>query len=148
MEKRRDEIYELARSCDTGSGVIVLTDMSGGTPSNLAISTMGKARIEVLAEVNLPMLVKLANLRSMPIDEAVRLAQAAGRKYTTVASQILMERASQSGMLARPLSRLVGADQQRAQRKQPGSKHWDRVRRLTSTAPVTGGVGRPRRERR
>ena len=91
MEKRRDEILELACSCDSGSGVIVLTDMFGGTPSNLAISIMGKTRVEVLAGVNLPMLIKLARVRSMPIDEAVSLAQEEGRKHITVASQMLTE---------------------------------------------------------
>ena len=63
--------------------------MFGGTPSNLAISIMGKARVEVLAGVNLPMLIKLARVRSKPIDEALRLAQEAGRKHIMVASQML-----------------------------------------------------------
>jgi PTS system mannose-specific IIA component len=89
MEKRRHEILELVCSCDTGSGVIILTDMFGGTPSNLAISIMGKARGEVLAGVNLPMLIKLARVRSKPIDEALRLAQETGRKQIMVASQML-----------------------------------------------------------
>jgi mannose PTS system EIIA component len=91
MEKRRHEILELVCSCDTGSGVIILTDMFGGTPSNLAISIMGKARVEVLAGVNLPMLIKLARVRSKPIDEALRLAQETGRKHIMVASQMLTE---------------------------------------------------------
>ena len=94
MERRRAEILESARSCDTGDGVIVLTDMFGGTPSNLAISIMEQARIEVLAGVNLPMLVKLASVRNRPIGEAVRMAQEAGRKYITVASRILAKEAS------------------------------------------------------
>ena len=94
MEKRRAEILESARSCDAGDGVIVLTDMFGGTPSNLAISIMEQARIEVLAGVNLPMLVKLASVRNRPIAEAVRMAQEAGRKYITVASRILAKEAS------------------------------------------------------
>jgi PTS system mannose-specific IIA component len=68
--------------------VIVLTDMFGGTPSNLAISIMEQARIEVLAGVNLPMLVKLASVRTQPIAEAVRMAEEAGRKYITVASRL------------------------------------------------------------
>ena len=91
MDKRRDEILEMVCSCDTGSGVIILTDMFGGTPSNLAISILGKVRVEVLAGVNLPMLVKLAGVRSKPIYEALRLAQEAGRKHITVASQMLTE---------------------------------------------------------
>ncbi|MGE3743438.1 MAG: PTS sugar transporter subunit IIA [Geminicoccaceae bacterium] len=91
MEKRRDELLELVRACDSGSGVVVLTDMFGGTPSNLALSIMGHARIEVLAGANLPLLLKLASVRNKPIDEAVRLAQEAGRKHIMVASQILSE---------------------------------------------------------
>ena len=94
MEMRRAEILESAKACDTGDGVIVLTDMFGGTPSNLAISIMGQARIEVLAGVNLPMLVKLASVRTRPISEAVHLAQEAGRKYITIASRILAQEAS------------------------------------------------------
>ena len=90
MEKRRAEILECARSCDTGDGVIVLTDMFGGTPSNLAISIMEQARIEVLAGVNLPMLVKLAKVREgIPLSDAVNAAQEAGRKYCTIASRVL-----------------------------------------------------------
>jgi PTS system mannose-specific IIA component len=94
MEMRRAEILESAKACDTGDGVIVLTDMFGGTPSNLAISIMGQAPIEVLAGVNLPMLVKLASVRTRPIAEAVHMAQEAGRKYITIASRILAQEAS------------------------------------------------------
>ena len=90
MEKRRAEILESARACDKGDGVIVLTDMFGGTPSNLAISIMEQARIEVLAGVNLPMLVKLARVRGeMEIKKAVTMAAEAGRKYINVASESL-----------------------------------------------------------
>lgn len=89
MEKRRADILGSARACDTGDGVIVLTDMFGGTPSNLAISIMGQARIEVLAGVNLPMLLKIASVRDWPITEAVRIAQTAGRKHIAIASTIL-----------------------------------------------------------
>ena len=91
--RRADMLAALAR-VDTGDGVVVLTDMFGGTPSNLAISIMEQARIEVLAGVNLPMLVKLASVRNRPIAEAVRMAQEAGRKYITVASRILAKEAS------------------------------------------------------
>jgi mannose PTS system EIIA component len=94
MERRRAEILESAKACDTGDGVIVLTDMFGGTPSNLAISIMEQAGVEVLAGVNLPMLVKLASLRGRPVAEAVRMAQEAGRKYITVASRFLVKEAS------------------------------------------------------
>ena len=94
MEMRRAEILESAKACDTGDGVVVLTDMFGGTPSNLAISIMGQVRIEVLAGVNLPMLVKLASVRTRPIGEAAHTAQEAGRKYITIASRILAREAS------------------------------------------------------
>jgi mannose PTS system EIIA component len=89
MERRRAEILKSTKACDTGAGVIVLTDMFGGTPSNLAISIMDQAGVEVLAGVNLPMLVKLASVRGRPIAESVRMAQEAGRKYITVASRFL-----------------------------------------------------------
>jgi mannose PTS system EIIA component len=91
MEKRRAEILESAKACDTGDGVVVLTDMFGGTPSNLGISILEQARVEVLAGVNLPVLVKLASVRNRPIAEAVRVAQEAGGQYITVASRILAE---------------------------------------------------------
>src|SRR5258708_23842598 len=77
MEKRRTEILESARACDTGDGVIVLTDMFGGTPSNLAISIMEQARIEVLAAANPPMLVKLSPGPYPSITHAVRMPPAA-----------------------------------------------------------------------
>ncbi len=94
MEKRRAEILDQVKACDSGEGVIVLTDMFGGTPSNLAISIMEQAHVEVLAGVNLPMLVKLASVRTRPLAEAVRMAQEAGRKYITVASRLLAKEAS------------------------------------------------------
>jgi mannose PTS system EIIA component len=94
MEQRRAEILESVKTCDSGDGVIVLTDMFGGTPSNLAISIMGHGRIEVLAGLNLPILVKLASVRDQPIAEAVRMAQEAGRKYIAAASRILVKKAS------------------------------------------------------
>jgi PTS system mannose-specific IIA component len=75
---------------DSGSGVIILTDMFGGTPSNLAISLLEIGRVEVVAGLNLPMLVKLARIRKdYPLDKAATAAQDAGRKYINVASQIL-----------------------------------------------------------
>ena len=94
MAERRAEISASARACDSGDGVIVLTDMFGGTPSNLAISIMEPLGVEVVAGVNLPMLVKLASVRDRPIAEAVGLAQEAGRKYIAVASSILARKAS------------------------------------------------------
>jgi PTS system mannose-specific IIA component len=90
MEKRRADIVAAARRVNDGSGVIILTDMFGGTPSNLAISVMERARAEVVAGVNLPMLVKLASIRGdRPLKEAVAAAYEAGRKYINVASWVL-----------------------------------------------------------
>jgi PTS system mannose-specific IIA component len=90
IELRRDEIVRAVREVDSGQGVIILTDMFGGTPSNLAISTMDRPKVEVIAGVNLPMLIKLASVREVePLAEAVRAAQEAGRKYINVASQLL-----------------------------------------------------------
>lgn len=92
MEQRRNDILEAVSKCDDGSGVVVLTDMFGGTPSNLAISIMDKAKVEVIAGVNLPMLIKLASVRgSEPLGEAVISAQEAGRKYINVASKLLAQ---------------------------------------------------------
>ncbi|WP_425407868.1 PTS sugar transporter subunit IIA [Hyphococcus sp.] len=90
MEKRRQDILDAAQSVDTGEGVIILTDMFGGTPSNLAISVMEKANAEVVAGVNLPMLIKLASARGEDdLPEAVKAAHDAGRKYINVASWVL-----------------------------------------------------------
>ena len=87
---RRGQIVDAIHRTYTGEGVIVLTDMFGGTPSNLAISAMDEANVEVIAGINLPILVKLASVRSeMPIAEAVSSAREAGRKYIKVASQEL-----------------------------------------------------------
>jgi PTS system mannose-specific IIA component len=78
--------------CDRGAGVVVLTDMFGGTPSNLAISTMGVGRIEVIAGANLPMLIKLAEVRErMGMSEAATAAAEAGHKYIRVVSQLLQK---------------------------------------------------------
>jgi PTS system mannose-specific IIA component len=90
MEVRREEILSAIKTVDAGSGVILLTDMFGGTPSNLAISAMDSGRIEVIAGVNLPMLIKLASVRATAkLLEAVDKAQEAGRKYIRVASKEL-----------------------------------------------------------
>ena len=90
MERRRQDIVDAVRAVDDGSGVILLTDMFGGTPSNLAISVMEAGRVEVIAGVNLPMLVKLATVRKeRPLAETVTEARDAGRKYISVASQVL-----------------------------------------------------------
>ena len=90
MEARREEILEAIKMVDSGEGVILLTDMFGGTPSNLAISAMGTGKVEVIAGVNLPMLIKLASVRAKAtLGEAVDKAQEAGRKYIRVASKEL-----------------------------------------------------------
>ena len=90
MEKRRGDIVDAVARVDRGVGVVVLTDMFGGTPSNLAISAMEQSNVEVIAGVNLPMLVKLASVRNeCGLEEAITKAQEAGRKYISVASQIL-----------------------------------------------------------
>lgn len=90
MEARRQEILDSVSANDEGDGVVVLTDMFGGTPSNLAISVLDRGPVEVIAGINLPMLVKLAGLRSSAtLAEAVSKAQEAGRKYINVASQLL-----------------------------------------------------------
>jgi PTS system mannose-specific IIA component len=92
MEKRRHDILAAVAEVDDGGGVVLLTDMFGGTPSNLAISIMDKGKIEVIAGVNLPMLIKLAGLRQTEtLANAVRGAQEAGRKYINVASQLLAD---------------------------------------------------------
>jgi len=92
MERRRQDILRSVEEVNAGKGVVLLTDMFGGTPSNLAISIMDKAKVEVIAGVNLPMLIKLASLRQTEsLAEAVRGAQEAGRKYINVASQLLAD---------------------------------------------------------
>jgi len=93
MELRRRDILDSVAKVDEGHGVILLTDMFGGTPSNLAISVMGQANVEVVAGVNLPMLIRLASIRSnCSLSDAVASAQDAGRKYINVASNLLTER--------------------------------------------------------
>ncbi|MCR5857286.1 PTS sugar transporter subunit IIA [Mesorhizobium sp. J428] len=90
MEQRRLDIIAAVRKADSGSGVIMLTDMFGGTPSNLAISVMNPGRVEVIAGMNLPMLIKLSSVRAGDnMQAAIDEAQAAGRKYINVASQVL-----------------------------------------------------------
>ncbi len=90
MEKRREDIVDAIVRVDTGDGVALLTDMFGGTPSNLAISLLEKDKVEVVAGINLPMLIKLASIRdSEPLNVAVLEARDAARKYISVASEVL-----------------------------------------------------------
>src|SRR4051812_18361314 len=95
MEARRKHIAKAIAKVDDGAGVIILTDLFGGTPSNLAISLMESDKIEVIAGVNLPMLIRLEGARkSMDVRSAVAAAREAGRKYISVASEILGEAAA------------------------------------------------------
>ena len=90
MERRRQDIIDTIATVEGGDGVVLLTDMFGGTPSNLAISVMNETGVEVIAGVNLPMLIQLAQLRgSDSLADAVAQAQEAGRKYISVASKLL-----------------------------------------------------------
>lgn len=91
MEKRRQDILDAVDQVNEGDGVILLTDMFGGTPSNLAISIMDSTNVEVIAGINLPMLIKLASVRTTnaTMEEAVTAAQDSGRKYINVASHVL-----------------------------------------------------------
>ncbi|MCH4892906.1 MULTISPECIES: PTS sugar transporter subunit IIA [unclassified Sphingomonas] len=95
MEERRLDIARAIEAVDDQRGVIVLTDLFGGTPSNLAISLMEPGRIEVIAGINLPMLIRLGGARkTMKVAEAVAAAREAGRKYISVASEVLGEAAA------------------------------------------------------
>ena len=90
MERRRREIADAIKAVDSGKGVIVLTDLFGGTPSNLAISLMQACKVEVIAGINLPMLIRLAGARkSLDVTAAVVAARDAGRNYITIASEFL-----------------------------------------------------------
>ena len=90
IDSRRQEIIAAVKRVNSGGGVAILTDMFGGTPSNLSISVMNEPNIEVVAGINLPMLVKLVTVRGdVPLGEAVTQAQAAGRKYINIASRVL-----------------------------------------------------------
>jgi len=98
MELRRDDIVEAVGSVNEGDGVIILTDMFGGTPSNMAISVMEEGKVEVIAGVNLPMLIKLTSIRqNEALIPALLAAQEAGRRYINVPSLILSEGAAGAG---------------------------------------------------
>ena len=92
MEQRRKDILDSVAAVDDGDGVALLTDMFGGTPSNLAISVMNTAKVEVIAGVNLPMLIKLASVRQgTALAAAAQAAQTAGRQYINIASGLLKD---------------------------------------------------------
>ena len=95
MEERRNDIASAIAAVDAGRGVILLTDLFGGTPSNLAISLLERGRIEVIAGINLPMLIRLESARkAMKVVDAVAASREAGRKYISVASEVLGEAAA------------------------------------------------------
>ncbi|WP_022681430.1 PTS sugar transporter subunit IIA [Sphingobium bisphenolivorans] len=90
MEVRRADIASAVARVNDGSGVILLTDLFGGTPSNLAISLLKAGEIEVIAGINLPMLIRLESARKvMEVRQAVAAAREAGQKYISVASELL-----------------------------------------------------------
>ena len=90
IDQRRDEIRETVKSCNTGKGVIILTDMFGGTPSNLALSSLAPGKIDVIGGVNLPMLIHLAQIRSeLTLSEAVQAASQAGKRYIRIGSEVM-----------------------------------------------------------
>ncbi|MBA3814102.1 MAG: PTS sugar transporter subunit IIA [Alphaproteobacteria bacterium] len=92
IETKREEILAAFHSVEDGHGVVILTDMFGGTPSNLAHSLLDGRNVEIVAGMNLPLLIKLASVRkTKPLHEATLLAQEAGRKYIQIASHILNE---------------------------------------------------------
>lgn len=95
IERRRQDILNAVTDVDKGAGVVILTDMFGGTPSNLAISVMIPGKVEVIAGINVPMLIKLISVRTtLPLMTAIITAQDAGRKYINVASALLKKAAS------------------------------------------------------
>ena len=90
MEQRRKDIATAIKNVDDGEGVIILSDLFGGTPSNLSISLLDAGKVEVIAGVNLPMLIRLESARkNMSVSDAVAAARDAGRKYISVASELL-----------------------------------------------------------
>ena len=89
VEIRRQDIIQEVKSLDTGNGVCIATDMFGGTPSNLAISVMDGDNVEVIAGLNLPMLIKLVRSRNLPLKQAAQESAMAARKYINVASELL-----------------------------------------------------------
>lgn len=90
MDHRREDIVNAVEKAERGYGVIILTDMFGGTPSNLSISVMDRGKVEVIAGVNLPMLIKLARIREDDdMEKSLQEAQDAGKKYINVASSLL-----------------------------------------------------------
>lgn len=90
LDQKRDQILAAVKACDAGRGVVVLTDMFGGTPSNLVLSVRGSVPMEIVSGANLPMMIKLAEVREvLSLEEAAHAAAEGGRKYVTIASELL-----------------------------------------------------------
>lgn len=90
VDARREEIRQTVKNCDRGDGVIILTDMFGGTPSNLALSNMSPGRVDVVGGVNLPMLIHLVQIREeLALPDAVRATCDAGQRYIRIGSEIV-----------------------------------------------------------
>jgi len=90
LDQKREQILAAVKACDDGHGVVVLTDMFGGTPSNLVLSIRGNVPMEIVSGANLPMLIKLAEVREvLSLDESAQAAAEGGRKYVTIASELL-----------------------------------------------------------
>ena len=90
IDERREQIRETVKACEQGQGVIILTDMFGGTPSNLAFANLAPGKVDVIGGVNLPMLIHLAQIRTeMPLEQAVRAACDAGQRYIRIASEVM-----------------------------------------------------------
>jgi len=91
IERRQREIAAAVKSVDLGQGVVIVTDMYGGTPCNLALTLLERGKVEVLAGANLPSLIKLVDIRNrLPLDQAVKDAIEAGRKYMRAGSADLV----------------------------------------------------------
>ncbi len=90
IDARRDQIRDTVKACNTGKGVIILTDMFGGTPSNLALSNLSRGKVDVVGGVNLPMLIHLAQVRdTLTLEEAVQATCDAGQRYIRVGSDVM-----------------------------------------------------------
>ncbi len=90
IDDRRDQIRDIVKACDTGKGVIILTDMFGGTPSNLALSNLASGKVDVIGGVNLPMLIHLVQVRNdVKLEDAVKATCDAGRRYIRIGSEIM-----------------------------------------------------------
>ncbi len=93
VEDLRQEIAEAVRSVDSGMGVLILTDMFGGTPSNMSLAFLSEGKVEVVTGLNLPMLIKISNCREgRSLKELARMVKEAGQKNINLASEILQKK--------------------------------------------------------